>query len=132
MPLNTYRMRGQEIYELTLFYIDNSFSYRDCYGGTVEDLEPAGFSFSLDKDNVIIPDTFHPFGYFDEDQKSYSNAEIYAFLSDLIKDIMAGVCKDAKNDEEDIECWLPMLKELKDGCFNRLSIKSVKSASKAA
>ncbi|MCM1339912.1 MAG: hypothetical protein NC191_09605 [Muribaculaceae bacterium] len=124
MPLNSYRKKGKEYFELTLLYIDHSINYRDGWGQTSnEDLEPSGFEYSFDNNDCIIPSTVKGFGIFEDIDKCKSYATLYEYLSDLIKNIKTGIYAKAYNPYEDIEHWLPMLEELKDGCFNHLSIK---------
>lgn len=125
MPLKIYKKKGQEFQELTLFYIDHSTNYRDGWGPTsTEDLEPCGFEYSLDTDDCIMPSMVEGFGIFDDINKCKSYATLYAYFSDLITNIKAGVYDKADNPYEDIKDWLPLLEELKDSCFNQLKIKN--------
>lgn len=121
MPLKTFRQKGREVYELTLFYIDKSFNYRDGWGQTsTDDLEPQGFEYAVDKDDIIIPDTVKGFGIFDDIDKCKSYATLYEYFTDLIRNIKAGTYKTAENPYEDVEHWVPMLRELKDSCFEMM------------
>lgn len=124
MPLNTYRKKGKEYQELTLLYLDHSINYCDGLGQTsTTDLESCGFEYSLDNNDCMIPSTVEGFGIFEDIEKCKSYPMLYEYLSNLIKDIKAGVYAKAYNPYEDIEHWLPILEELKDGCFTHLTIK---------
>lgn len=119
MPLKPFRQKGREVYELTLFYIDKSFNYRDGWGQTsTEDLEAQGFEYALDKNDIIIPATVKGFGIFDDIDKCKSYATLYEYFTDLIRNIRANVYKNAENPYEDVDDLIPLLEELKDGCFS--------------